>query len=209
MATPSTLTPSQLSAFLSYIDLPTPLHTHRYTGNPAQDLHLLTQLHIHTISRLPYENLWLHYSPTHLNNIIPQKNFTQIVTHNRGRGGYCFQLNTLFNHVLRALNFPAYLAPVRIRQGIDGVPQGAYSGWVHLVNIVTLTPTQRYALDVGFGGDGPTAPIPLCHDAPQTNLGSQEVRLLRDWIPAQVHRTEESKLWVYQYRNGEDRKSVV
>lgn len=203
-APPSVLTPSQLYAFLSYIDLPAHLQTQRYTGNPTTDLHFLTQLYIHTISRLPYENLWIHYSPTHLNSIAPETNFTNIVTHNRGRGGYCFQVNILFNHVLRLLDFPAYLAPVRMRKRIDGVPQGAYSGWVHVTNIVTISNTQRYSLDVGFGSDGPTAPIALCHNVPQTNLGTQEIRLWRDWIPMQLHRSEASKLWIYQFRNSAD-----
>lgn len=60
-------------------------------------------------------------------------------------------------------------------------------------------------IDVAFGGDGATKPIPLLHDHPVHNLGPQEVRLMRDHIPNQTHRTEESKLWVYQYRNGPDK----
>lgn len=36
------------------------------------------------------------------------------------------------------------------------------------------------------------------------NLGTQEVRLVRENIPKQ--RLEEPKLWVYQYRNGADKE---
>ncbi|OAL57241.1 arylamine N-acetyltransferase 2 [Pyrenochaeta sp. DS3sAY3a] len=203
MAAPSFLIEDQLSAFLTYIGLPASLRNQRSTGDAKTDLHFLTQLHIHTISTIPYDNLWLHYSATHINTILPASKFTNIVTAARGRGGYCFQVSLLFNHVLRALGFAAYLAPVRIRHRVDGVPHGDFSGWVHLVNLLTLSDGSKWSFDVAFGGDGPTAPVRLVHDIVQTNLGSQQIRLFRDWIPSQLLRTEESKLWVYQYRNGE------
>ena len=64
-------------------------------------------------------------------------------------------------------------------------------------------------IDVGFGGDAATAPIPLadCQGTERTylNLGTQENRLVRDWVPSQAHRTDESKMWIYQYRNSSDR----
>ncbi|KAH4180486.1 arylamine N-acetyltransferase [Parastagonospora nodorum] len=202
MAQPSVFSEDQISAFLNYIGLPPSLQQQRYTGDASKDIHFLTQLHIHAISKVPYENLWLHYNPTHTNNINPNDTYTSIVTNNRGRGGYCFQVSIFFNHILRGLGFPAYLSPVRIRYRVDGIPQGNYSGWVHLVNVVTLTDGSKWALDVGFGGDGPTAPIQLVHNHISTNLGNQEVRLWRDWIPTQLHRTAETKLWIYQYRNG-------
>ncbi|KAF2832952.1 arylamine N-acetyltransferase 2 [Ophiobolus disseminans] len=202
MAAPSVFSEDQISAFVKHIGLPPSLQQYRYSGDAFKDIHYLDQLHTHMISAVPYENLWLHYSHTHTNNIKPQDTYTSIVTNGRGRGGYCFQVSIFFNHMLRGLGFPAYLAPVRIRHRLDGVPQGDYSGWVHLVNLTTLSDGTKWALDVGFGGDGPTAPIQLIHDRKQTNMGSQEIRLWHDWIPAQLHRTEETKLWVYQYRNG-------
>jgi arylamine N-acetyltransferase len=204
MAIPSVFSEDQVSAFLKYIGLHPSLQQQRYSGDASNDLNLLEQLHIHMISAVPYDNLWLHYNSTHTNSIKPQDAYTSIVTNARGRGGYCFQVAILFNHMLRGLGFPAYLAPVRVRSRLDGVPQGDYSGWVHLVNLVHLQDGTKWALDVGFGGDGPTAPVQLVHDSPQTNLGTQKIRLWHDWIPAQLHRTEESKLWIYQYRNNPD-----
>ena len=202
MAFPSVFSEDQIVSFLKHIGLSSLLQQQRFSGNAAQDLHFLQQLHTHTIAAIPYENLWLHYNPTHTNNIKPQETFNSVITNRRGRGGYCFQVSIFFNHMLRGLGFPAYLAPVRIRHRLDGVPQGDYSGWVHLVNLISLADGTKWALDVGFGGDGPTAPMQLAHDYPKTNLGSQEVRLWHDWIPAQLHRTEGTKLWIYQYRNG-------
>lgn len=58
--------------------------------------------------------------------------------------------------------------------------------------------------DVSFGGDGATKPLPLT-DTPAPvvtrNLGAQELRLVRDFIPHQTHRTPEARMWIYQYRN--------
>lgn len=59
-------------------------------------------------------------------------------------------------------------------------------------------------VDVGFGGDGATAPIPLVEGYVTCNMGSQDVRLVRDHIPQQVARSSETKLWIYQYRNRPD-----
>ncbi|KAH7414066.1 arylamine N-acetyltransferase 2 [Phaeosphaeria sp. MPI-PUGE-AT-0046c] len=205
MTIASVFTDSHVSSFLTYVGLLPSLQSYRFTGNVTKDLHFLTQLHIHTISTIPYENLWLHYNPTHINTIAPLDIYNSTVSRNQGRGGYCFQVSIFFNHMLRALGFAAYLVPVRIRMRVNGVPYGDYGGWRHLVNIVPLSDGTKWSLDVGFGGDGPTAPLQLTHDSPSTNLGAQQVRLVRDWIPTQLHRTEASKLWVYEYRNGPEK----
>lgn len=55
-------------------------------------------------------------------------------------------------------------------------------------------------LDVGFGGDGATKPVPLNGETLH-NMGTQEIRLINDHIPDQVDREERTKLWIYQYRN--------
>lgn len=77
---------------------------------------------------------------------------------------------------------------------------------VHIVNIVTLEDGSRYVLDVSFGGDGATKPIELKEGATIRNMGTQDARLVRDFIPGQTERTEEyRKWWVYQCRNGHDK----
>ena len=48
-------------------------------------------------------------------------------------------------------------------------------------------------------------PMPLIDGLIHENLGTQQIRLFRDWIPTQVKRTEETKLWIYQYRNGPEK----
>jgi hypothetical protein len=48
--------------------------------------------------------------------------------------------------------------------------------------------------------------MPLKAGMVHQNMGTQEVRLVRDWVSTQTQRTEESKLWIYQYRNNIDKE---
>lgn len=113
----------QIISYLSYIGLPESLHN----GPPT--LALLEQLHTRTISKLPYENLSLHYNPSHCIDLDPQHLFTKMITNNRGRGGYCMEIALLYNHILRALGFNAYTAGVRTRTRVHGIPTGDFPGW--------------------------------------------------------------------------------
>ena len=106
--------------------------------------------------------------------------------------------NSLFyNQVLKGLGFRAYTVGVKIRHRIDGVPQGDYIGWVHIVNIVTLPDSTRWMVDVGFGGDGATKPLPLVPDVVSHNIGTQDIRLTRDFIPGQAERLPGMERWMY------------
>lgn len=207
----SAYTPAQLAAYLSYIGLPESYHP---SANPSLNLAYLATLFTHQITAVPYENLLIHYSPQHAITLEPQALFAKIVTPHprRGRGGYCMENSIFFNHMLRAIGFDAYLAGVRIRPRVDGVPQGdSYSGWVHLVNIVAVPGEPvKFAVDVGFGGDGMTVPMPLVEGLVHHNsLGTQEIRLVREFIPNLRFRGEgASKPWVYQVRNGQDKPWV-
>jgi len=74
---------------------------------------------------------------------------------------------------------------------------------VHIVNIVTFSDGSKYMVDVGFGGDGATAPLPLLEGHVTHNIGSQEIQLVHGTIDQQVDKSR--KLWIYQYRNGADK----
>jgi arylamine N-acetyltransferase len=214
----SAYTPSQVAEYLSYIGLPQSYHP---SSKPILNLDYLTTLFTHQLTAVPYDNLSIHYSPSHTIALDPQSIFSKIVSARRGRGGYCMENSILFNHMLRAIGFPAYLAGVRIRPRVDGVPQGeSYTGWVHLVNIVTIPdasdsdsddhPGVKYAVDVGFGGDGMTVPMPLVEGKVHHNsIGTQEIRFVREFIPNQRFRGEGAHpMWVYQVRNGREKEWV-
>lgn len=62
-------------------------------------------------------------------------------------------------------------------------------------------------VDAAFGGDGATKPLPLVDGHVTRNIGTQDVRLVRDFIPGQTDRSSDArKLWIYQYRNGPERE---
>ena len=58
-------------------------------------------------------------------------------------------------------------------------------------------------VDVGFGGDGATKPLPLISGHVEQNLGPQEIRLIYSTISQQADQSK--KVWIYQYRNGADK----
>lgn len=76
---------------------------------------------------------------------------------------------------------------------------------VHIVNIVTLSDGTRWMVDVGFGGDGASKPVPLIEGPITKNIGTQDIRLVQDFIPSQTERTPERKLWIYQYQNSPEK----
>ncbi|KAH8805675.1 arylamine N-acetyltransferase 1 [Xylogone sp. PMI_703] len=192
-------TPSQLTQYLNHIGIPPKYHPTPSTS-PSLDHELLTLLQRHHITTIPYENLDLHYNPSHAILVDPEHLFNKIVVGGRGRGGYCMESGIMFHYMLRTLGFRVYMAGVRVRGRDKGVPGGPYRGWIHIVNIVTLSNGSKFMLDVAFGGDGPTLPLLLIPDQVHHNLGTQEVRLQYAHLPEAVDQTQ--KFWIYQYRNG-------
>ncbi|CAG8891795.1 unnamed protein product [Penicillium egyptiacum] len=204
----SAYTPAQLTKYLNYIALPDQYA--RYINEPEtfpKTEEALTYLFRCQITRFPYDNLTCHYSASQLAEIKPDEIYTKVLgcddTNPSCRGGYCLEVSIFFHHMLRGLGFSVYMTGVRNRDRIDGIPQGEFKGWTHIVNIVRLPSGVEYHLDAAFGGDGPTSPLPLISGQIAKNLGSQEVRLVYDNMPKQMRR--EQKVWIYQYRNAADK----
>ena len=74
-----------------------------------------------------------------------------------GRGGYCFEQNLLFGHVLRALGFKVQEATARVRWSM---PPGPHTPRVHALQIVEAE-GESCLVDVGFGGNVATSPLML------------------------------------------------
>ena len=86
----------------------------------------------------------------------------------RRRGGYCYEHNNLIYEVLGELGFGAERLAARVvwmtPEGVDGPPRPQ----THQALAVTVPGSeQRYLVDVGFGGQTPTAPVALVPDAVQ------------------------------------------
>ena len=79
--------------------------------------------------------------------------YDKIVT--RRRGGYCFELNSLFCSLLTALGFDAHPLLCRILR-----PDRAHHAPLHRATVVCFG-GDRYFADVGFGGPMPEGAVPF------------------------------------------------
>ncbi len=73
--------------------------------------------------------------------------FEKIVV--RRRGGYCFELNSLFSAFLRAVGFETYLVTIRLVGGRDYIPAPAHCA------VISIIDGEKYFCDVGYGGQVP------------------------------------------------------
>lgn len=145
------LAPDQLDAYLARIgaDVPaTPTLT-------ALDALIAAQL-----SQIPFENVdpLLHRTV----KIDIDSVFDKIVT--RQRGGYCFELNTLFAAALGALGYQVVPLAARVRWN---VPPEVETPQSHMLLRVEVE-HRSYIVDVGFGGPTPFRAIPLSAPADES-----------------------------------------
>lgn len=124
-----------------------------YGGKPALDLaslHELQRLHVRAI---PFENLGAFLGePVKIDLASLEEKLVQ-----RRRGGWCFEQNLLFSHVLRAVGFEVKTLAARVRWN---VPEGVTTARSHMLMVVRMAGVS-YIADVGFGGLTLTAPLRL------------------------------------------------
>ena len=90
-----------------------------------------------------------------------------------GRGGYCFEQNTLFAEVLRRVGFPVTPLAARVRfRTRDVLPR------THMLLLVDVEGERRIA-DVGFGADGLFQSVPLV-PGPETPQFAWTYRLVEE-----------------------------
>ncbi|KAH8896679.1 cysteine proteinase [Thozetella sp. PMI_491] len=174
----SRYTPEQLNRYFQHIG---------YTPKAGDvSLECLTNIQRRQLARVPFESVTLHYSKFHLLSLDPEDLFVKIV--DNSRGGYCMELNTFFATVLRTLGFTLFSSGARVKGG------DSFSGWDHMVNIVTID-GKRHLVDVGYGSNVPPLPVPLEHgfefDAVLPARGKLEHRGIAEYSdPSQ-------RLWVF------------
>ena len=188
----------------------------KYRHNPSSEtkelsrsnggLELLSALQRHHLANVPFENLELHYSPTKVINTDAELLFQKIVTQNTGRGGYCMENNLFFATLLRTLGFSVMSTGGRVNTAVqpsgDIGPEERYTGWSHMVNIVTIQ-GQRYMVDVGFGTGQATHPLLLVDRSPSMNVRpNQQVRLRWDAIGGTENK--DAKLWIFERQDKAD-----
>jgi N-hydroxyarylamine O-acetyltransferase len=130
-----------------------------YRGRREPTLDVLQTLVLHHTGAIAFENLnpWLRW-PVYLDLASLHHKLVR-----RGRGGYCFEQNTLFSHVLQALGFSVTRLAARV---VWGRPPETQTPRSHMVLSVTID-EQPYLVDVGFGGNTPTGVLRLATDIVQ------------------------------------------
>ena len=121
-----------------------------YTGPLAPTEATLRQLHRAHLLAIPYENLDIHLGRRLTLDI--EHIYTKIVE--RGRGGWCYEMNGLFAWALRELGFDVTL----LGSSVGEPAQGAGGDHEHLILLVQLA--QPWLVDVGFG-NAFLEPLPL------------------------------------------------
>ncbi|WP_152226450.1 arylamine N-acetyltransferase [Pseudomonas sp. SCB32] len=137
---------AELDAMLARLGLP--------EERPAPTLANLDRLILAALHRLPFENLDVLLEKRI--DIDPQAVFAKVVE--QRRGGYCFELNSLFARLLTSLDYRVTLLVGRVRWGLPAdaplTPQS------HLLLRVDLA-DGAYLVDIGFGGPASPHALPL------------------------------------------------
>lgn len=113
------------------------------------DLAYLNRLIEHHLIHIPFEALDLYMGWAGISQ-DPDVLFEKVVMNKRG--GYCFELNKLFQRLLKCLGYDTYPCVCRVQRGEE-----ASRGITHRGNIVYLE-GGRFYCDVGFG-------TPICRGA--------------------------------------------
>ncbi|KAH7947284.1 hypothetical protein HPB52_009750 [Rhipicephalus sanguineus] len=150
----SGLRPIPTQHYLDFLRLQTPV---------KPDLQSLNSLISAHLERIPFQSV-----DTVLGNIEPLDDgavFSKVVK--EGRGGNCFELNSLFARLLLALGYKVRVRCARIRWAVpEDVPPAPVD---HMVLCVTVGDREDqgtpFLVDVGFGGPCPQRALPLDGDA--------------------------------------------
>src|SRR5258706_13268600 len=141
-----------------------------YSGERTPTLDTLRALQCRHTEAIPFENLnpllgW----PVRLDAASLEQKLVR-----DGRGGYCFEQNLLFLHVLKALGFSVLGLAARV---LWNVPAGVITSRSHMLLRVDIG-EEPYIADVGFGGQVLTGPLRLEPDTEQATP-HEPFRLLR------------------------------
>jgi N-hydroxyarylamine O-acetyltransferase len=143
-------------------DLPAYLARIGYAGPLAPDLGVLRSLVAHHSAVIPFENIDVVLGrPIELGVDALQRKMVL-----GGRGGYCFEQNSLLKAALEAIGFRSVPLLARVVRGMPadaGTPRG------HMILRVEL-PEGSFLADVGFGNLTPTAPLALRTEVVQETL---------------------------------------
>ncbi|XP_077486690.1 arylamine N-acetyltransferase-like [Amblyomma americanum] len=189
-----TLSLSQIESYLHILKVPAPA---------TADLESLNALIAAHLEQIPFQGI-----DTFLErqgSLEAGAVFSKVVE--QGRGGNCFELNSLFARLLLSFGYHVEVRCARMRWA---VPEDAPLAPVdHMVLCVSLDGKAghgsegRFLVDVGFGGPSPRRALPLDGDASPYRLSTVE----EDWAkPIEVsmkyrrQREDEDYCWLPLYQ---------
>ncbi len=140
----------EAAAYLERLEYKKEVHTDRST------LEGLIRSHL---EHVPFENLDV-LEKKLVPNLTEEALFDKVVR--RKRGGYCFELNTLFRGLLEHIGYQLYPVAVRILWNKTQISPRLHMG------LVVQLDGEKYICDVGYGGPGPKGLMEL-------KVGEQEI----------------------------------
>lgn len=129
-------------------------------GTPSPEY--LKELHYKHLLRFPFENLDIHNDTPIVTDV---KYFYEKIINNN-RGGFCYELNGLFNDLLKAEGYKTYFVSCNV---FISEESGFSPDYDHIAIIVN-TEDGEYLADVGFG-DNFLEPLKLIFDQPVEQFG--------------------------------------
>jgi N-hydroxyarylamine O-acetyltransferase len=187
------------------IDLEAYLARIGFEGRASPDAATLAALHELHAQAIPFENLAAFLGePVRLDAASLQEKLVA-----RRRGGWCFEQNLLFAHVLEAIGFPVRRLAARVRW--NAAP-GAITARSHMLLEVEAEGATWIA-DVGFGGQSLTAPLALVphveqatpHEpfrlVPEASAFVLESRVEGEWRPLYAFERHVQHLADYEVSN--------
>lgn len=123
-------------------------------ANNLENLNLLQRQHLLNI---PFENLDIHWKRP---IILDTENFYHKIIKEK-RGGFCYELNGLFNELLKEIGFQTKIISARV-----GINEGKFSVEYDHLAILAKIGDEVFLVDVGFG-DFAAEPLKFVLDVEQ------------------------------------------
>ena len=119
-------------------------------------LRLLQREHLYQV---PFENLDIHWKREIILDV--EKFYEKIV--GERRGGFCYELNGLFNELLKEIGFSSRIISARVAKG-----NGEFGAEYDHLTILTQIENEEFLVDVGFGNFA-AEPLKFITDIEQTD----------------------------------------
>lgn len=119
-------------------------------AEPKPDAEWLDKLVVAQLTHIPFDDMDV-WGAGACPSLAIADLFEKIIT--KRRGGYCYELNSLFCAFLKALGYDAYTVIVHLVGGRDHLPPPQHCA------IVCNIDGEQYFCDVGFGGPVPNGAV--------------------------------------------------